>query len=77
MELATDPPHDWRNAAAYRALLDIDRAGIAWEWLRRDPSYIAFSREHLPDAGLRSARGMFVRTEANALRWGLHFRRAA
>jgi hypothetical protein len=30
---------DWRDAGAYRPLLDADRSLIAWEWLRRDPQY--------------------------------------
>lgn len=32
---------DWRDAAAYAPLLDADRSLLAWEWLRRDPSYRA------------------------------------
>jgi len=34
---------DWRDSAPYRALIGIDRAGLAWEWLRRDPAYAALS----------------------------------
>jgi hypothetical protein len=30
---------DWRDRAAYAALLDADRSLLAWEWLRRDPRY--------------------------------------
>ncbi|BAV64081.1 DUF2285 domain-containing protein [Sphingobium cloacae] len=30
---------DWRNPASYRPLLDLDRSGWAWEFLRRNPDY--------------------------------------
>ena len=30
---------DWREAEAYAPLLEVDRSGFAWEWLRRDPRY--------------------------------------
>jgi hypothetical protein len=32
----------WRNGSAYDALRRIDRAGLMWEWLRRDEDYIAW-----------------------------------
>jgi len=32
---------DWRDADAYAPLLDVDRSGFAWEWLRRDRDYRA------------------------------------
>lgn len=35
---------DWREGAPYRALMGIDAAGLAWEWLRRDPDYAAWWR---------------------------------
>lgn len=64
---------DWRRDAPYRALIGIDRAGLAWEWLRRDPGYDAFWRatqavtEPTPTL-------MRVPAHAGALDWGLHFR---
>jgi hypothetical protein len=30
---------DWRDAEAYAPLLEVDRSGFAWEWLRRDGGY--------------------------------------
>jgi len=33
------PHHLWPGDQTYRYLEDIDPAGIAWEWLRRDPGY--------------------------------------
>jgi hypothetical protein len=45
---------DWRDPERYAALLDADRALLAWEWLRRDPAYRsaadAFEAEELPGA---------------------------
>ena len=32
---------NWRDAAAYMPLIEADRSMIAWEWLRRDRSYLA------------------------------------
>jgi len=58
---------DWRDGAAYRALLSIDQAGLAWEWLRRDPAYVAFAAGRNPPSS-------DVREDPAALPWGLHFR---
>ncbi len=33
------PHHRWPGDQAYRYLEDIGPAGLAWEWLRRDPEY--------------------------------------
>lgn len=64
---ATSPngPDDWREAARYRALHGIDRAGLMWEWLRRDEGYVSWFAQ----AG--AARGAGLRTIES---WGLHFR---
>lgn len=52
----------------YRRLFDIDRAGLMWEWLRRDPEYIAwYLRMSSTTLGTTSR-------EIDAVRWGLHFR---
>ena len=32
---------NWRDPNSYKPLLKLDRAGWAWEWLRRNPDYIA------------------------------------
>jgi hypothetical protein len=67
---------DWRTEANYRSLVGLDRAGLAWEWLRRDPAYAAASaaidrRHHVGSSG-------FVITDAAeaswSARWGIHFR---
>jgi hypothetical protein len=33
---------DWQSAADYVPLLKMDRAGLAWEWLRRSADYRGF-----------------------------------
>ncbi len=61
----TVPGSDWRNAAPYDALAGLDRAGIMWEWLRRDPDYVAWHvQASTATRGVRPA----------PLLWGLHFR---
>jgi hypothetical protein len=30
---------DWRDGEPYHPLLEVERAGLAWEWLRRQPAY--------------------------------------
>ena len=58
---------DWRDAAAFRPLLDADRSLLAWEWLRRDPGYRA-AAENAIDAG----NGDASRPGETPERWGLH-----
>jgi len=65
MALAPDFP-DWRQGRDYCWLLETERAGFAWEWLRRDKGYRAASREAL------EARPDDDRQEEAALDWGLH-----
>lgn len=58
---------DWRDAAAYRPLLDADRSFLAWEWLRRDPTYRAAAEAYQAgSSGDRCERGEVPE------RWGLH-----
>ena len=33
--------HTFRLPPPYRALLDLDASGFAWEWLRRNPAFRA------------------------------------
>jgi hypothetical protein len=58
----TEPKACWQSPITYSHLLKMDMAGLAWEWLRRIPTYTAeytsktaqpesifdFSRGHLP-----------------------------
>lgn len=69
---------NWRDPANYKSLLKLDRAGWAWEWLRRNPDYIALTtqlpmperRPVWPGAGLK-----IMEPSDAATRWGLQFRR--
>jgi hypothetical protein len=63
---------DWRDSAPYRALAGIDRAGLAWEWLRRDPAYAALSAR-LRRVGVRVGAA-HLEMEADARGFGLCFR---
>jgi len=74
MEPAADGRPDWRSSAPYRALLGIDRAGLAWEWLRRDPGYIACAR-NARSAFFACEPARTLTADAAAEQWGLHFRR--
>ncbi|WP_431312423.1 transcriptional regulator domain-containing protein [Sphingomonas natans] len=40
--MAPDPHPDWRDPRPYSSLRGVDRAGLMWEWLRRDRDYIAW-----------------------------------
>lgn len=59
---------DWRDAAAYRPLLQADRSLLAWEWLRRSPGYRAAAGTAFGQAG-NCAR---VEAGDGPERWGLH-----
>ncbi len=50
---------DWRDAGAYSPLLEADRSLIAWEWLRRDPSYQLAVRQSRASAGLIAMAAKF------------------
>jgi hypothetical protein len=58
------PVPDWRSAAAYAYLNDLNPAELAWEFLRRNPDY---QRDY------RAAAGHTEFPEALTLRWGLPF----
>ncbi|WP_413740616.1 transcriptional regulator domain-containing protein [Sphingomonas sp. Sphisp66] len=72
MAPASDRRPDWRDSAPYRALAGIDRAGLAWEWLRRDPAYVALSAR-LRRVGVGTP--LHLEMEADARAFGLCFRR--
>ncbi|HLY88051.1 MAG TPA: DUF6499 domain-containing protein [Acetobacteraceae bacterium] len=61
-------PPDWRDATSYERLCGIDRAGLMWEWLRRDRDYVAWYVQ---------ASKATCGVDPQPLRWGLHFRRAS
>lgn len=57
-----DGPRSWTVTAAYLYTLDLDQAGLAWEYLRRNAGYRA--------DWLASGRSV------NGGRWGLRQRRS-
>ena len=64
---------DWRSQHAVDALLELDRAGLAWEFLRRNPDY----RENFRQTLQRIASGEISEEAAMtelSRRWGLSFR---
>src|SRR5580693_402343 len=64
---------DWRSQHAVDALLELDRAGLAWEFLRRNPDY----REDFRQTLQRIASGEISEEAAVtqfSRRWGVSFR---
>lgn len=59
---------DWRSPSAYDYLQDLNRPGVAWEFLRRNQEY----RADYSDPNFRAALG--AATDGPELRWGLRFR---
>ncbi|HEX7693950.1 MAG TPA: DUF6499 domain-containing protein [Sphingomonas sp.] len=66
------PGDAWRDPGSYARLRGIDRAGLMWEWLRRDPAYIAWHAQ--ASAATRGAAAANPAVEDPHL-WGVHFRR--
>ena len=62
------PVPDWRSAAAYAYLDDLNPAELAWEFLRRNPDY---QRDYRTAAGGIAGQAEFP--EPLILRWGLRF----
>jgi Family of unknown function (DUF6499) len=62
------PVLDWRSAAAYAYVEDLNRAELAWEFLRRNPDYRRDYR-----AAARRAAGQAEFPKPLILRWGLPF----
>jgi hypothetical protein len=59
----------WDQPAAYERLRRVDRSGLAWEWLRRDPAYRAAAA---PALGSGRRDGPVISADPLAARWGLH-----
>ena len=57
----------WTDASAYAPLLQLERSGFAWEWLRRQPKYEAAARRAFDRAEL--GRRL---EDKRALAWNLH-----
>ena len=56
---------DWRSRAAYQDAATMDPAGLAWEFLRRNPDY----RTTYDTAPAQADHG----TDGPARRWGWRF----
>lgn len=54
---------EWRPTAAYLYILNLDSAGLAWEYLRRNPAYRSEWNDLRQSHSARSAE-----------HWGLQFR---
>ncbi|MCU4161897.1 DUF6499 domain-containing protein [Acidiphilium sp. AL] len=74
---------DWRNPDDYRHLLDLDRAGWAWEWLRRHRDHVgegdqgnATSSDTNAGAGAIRPIQLAAAAHHRARAWGLCFRRS-
>ena len=66
--------HQAIQASSYQHLLGLDRAGWAWEWLRRNPDFVSAygARSPLCEKG----GSIVVAADASRpdlMRWGLHF----
>jgi hypothetical protein len=64
----------WRDEDDYRYLEDADRAGFAWEFLRRNADYRAAASEQSAPASERRGAIELLTAARSALKWGLLFR---
>jgi hypothetical protein len=74
-EKMSDRP-DWRDVEQYRHLLDLDRAGWAWEWLRRHRDYVGEDddKDSRQDSRAESQPALIQRAQPDtACQWGLCF----
>ncbi|WP_368407089.1 transcriptional regulator domain-containing protein [Asticcacaulis aquaticus] len=68
---------DWKDAAAYQPLTEMDRVGWAWAWLRRNPLYQVRSKPDLSHDGDHSQNEVQIiraRSATDAGHWGVSFR---
>jgi len=68
-------PSNWRNGDHYRYLKGVDRAGFAWEFLRRNADYCALAAARPAPASERRGAIELLTFARPALKWGLLFRR--
>lgn len=64
---------NWRDGDSYRPLLQLDREGWAWEWLRRNPAY----REYIAAVPFTRGAGVTpapVLPSRDGADWGIPFR---
>lgn len=67
--------HSASWASNYQHLLELDRAGWAWEWLRRNPDFASPALTTVPRTTTRPLIVIHSKTalECSLLRWGLHY----
>ena len=65
------PQAEWRSPGAYDDLRALDAPGLAWQFLRRNPTFQR-DRKRLEEA---AKRGVLSADEADAFarRWGVRF----
>jgi hypothetical protein len=69
---ATPLRPDWRDANSKKPLLKRDRAGWAWEWLRRNPDYIAqAARVSVQGTSDGKTRPVTIPATKDVAGWGL------
>ena len=68
-------PSNWRNENDYRYLHRADRAGFAWEFLRRNANYRAAAAARPAPVSERRGTIELLTFARPALKWGLLFRR--
>jgi hypothetical protein len=73
---ASDPPCDWQDSSHYHYVADLDRAGLAWEFVRRDPAYRAAVVRLGRVTDQTGSAYLLSDGLSDALPWGLSFRRA-
>ena len=74
MSLRSQAANHTPQASSYRHLLELDRAGWAWEWLRRNPNFASAYSARTPL--YESGRSIVIAADASRpdlMRWGLHF----
>lgn len=63
------PEFDWRSPETYKPIQDVNAAGFAWEFLRRNPDYRRDVRKR-PLSHIPTSKA----ADAFARHWGLPFR---
>lgn len=67
----------WRDASNYQSLVEMDRVGWAWAWLRRNSRYRIRPKDERPLIRSPQQRGVKVvqaRSALDAGHWGVSFR---
>lgn len=67
----------WRDASNYQSLVEMDRVGWAWAWLRRNARYRERPRGESPLISFPQQREVKVvqaRSALDAGHWGVSFR---